>query len=136
MIRSCTASLNANAPLWPGGVSMACQSPMRNRSGDSGTVCACTSAWPQAISNANVRVRRADAAAVRLLENGFPGRGYCALWKIVGWPAGEHDDLKHARLFGKKLPEPVHPHDVTLDELIVENDGCPQVLRERETVQR
>ena len=68
--------------------------------------------------------------------NGLPFRDDYARGEVVVGPAGEHDDLKRARLFGKKRPEPVHPHDVTLDELIVENDSRPQVLREGETVQR
>jgi hypothetical protein len=100
------------------------------------TVACSASANTLASLNSTFKVYCANGASVRVPVKGLCFRDDCARREVVVWPACEHDDLKHARLFGKKLPEPVHPRDVTLHELIVENDGRPQVLRERKTVQR
>lgn len=62
-------------------------------------------------------------------------RDHCGLRKIIARPACENYNLEVARLLDKQGPKPIHSRVITLDELVVENDGSLQVFRQRQTVQ-
>jgi hypothetical protein len=53
------------------------------------------------------------------------------LLPIVVWPTGKNDNLEHACFLSEKRTESVHPFNIALNELIVQDDGCAEVLRQR-----
>src|SRR5215831_18107540 len=69
MTRSCTASLNANAPVSPAGVSIAVQSPRRKRSDANGSACAVNGAHvAHEMSEARTACRTEGTAGITLVH--------------------------------------------------------------------
>lgn len=63
-------------------------------------------------------------------------RNDCICLQIVARPARENDDLKRVRLLAQNGSEPVHPGVIALNELIVQDECRPEVLGQRQPIQR
>jgi hypothetical protein len=93
---------------------------------------ACTSSAAPQLSPPPQRSPQIDCAykpAIRIRMRRAPRRNQRACWKVVGGPTRDYDDLEGVGLVGEQSAKPVHASVVTLNQLVVQDNRCLQILR-------
>ena len=80
-------------------------------------------------------VNRPYEPTIRVRVNSAPLGHHRAGGEVVTRPAREHNDLKAVGFLRQQRAKPVHPAVVALNELVVQDNRCAQIFRERQPVQ-